>query len=321
MLAALPPRTTLVRLTTDADTAAACSRLLVLYAGKLVADGDPDRVFAELPPEVVQRTGQPLVWRVSAALASHGTGLAPTASIARFAAALQNGVASSRAPEFTTVPAVPRSPAAPEGFVLRARDVHFRYEDAALGFGFGAARRGEEADEALRGVSVALHAGECVAFMGSAGAGKTTLLHLLTGVLRPQSGSLEWSPGWNGMPSLVLQFPERQLFAPTVREDVAYGLRASGVRREEIASRVDAALEEVGLPPGEFALRVPFHLSGGEMRRVALAGALAQGRRALLLDEPTLELDAEGNRSGGEFSTGSAPAGWPVPWRRMRPIS
>jgi energy-coupling factor transport system ATP-binding protein len=113
-------------------------------------------------------------------------------------------------------------------------------------------------------------------------------------MLRPRSGALEWSAGWDGMPSLVLQFPERQLFAPTVREDVGYGLRAASGRREEIVSRVDSALEEVGLPPAEFASRVPFHLSGGEMRRVALAGALAQGRRALLLDEPTLGLDAEG---------------------------
>jgi energy-coupling factor transport system ATP-binding protein len=79
-----------------------------------------------------------------------------------------------------------------------------------------------------------------------------------------------------------------------VRDDVAYGLRESGIAAPEVAARVAAALEEVGLPPAEFLQRAPFHLSGGEMRRVALAGALAQGRPLLLLDEPTLGLDAEG---------------------------
>jgi len=126
------------------------------------------------------------------------------------------------------------------------------------------------------------------------GSGKSTLLHLLTGLLRPQRGTIERSNGAGPMPSLVFQFPERQLFAETVAEDVGYGLRESGVARAEVASRIEEALAEVGLPPAEFATRVPFHLSGGEMRRVALAGALAQRRQLLLLDEPTLGLDAEG---------------------------
>ena len=167
--------------------------------------------------------------------------------------------------------------------LLRARD---------LEFGYGLERT--TGALAVRGVSVEIRAGDRVGLLGASGSGKSTLLHLLTGLLRPQRGAIERSNGAGPMPSLVFQFPERQLFAETVAEDVGYGLRESGVARAEVASRVEEALAEVGLPPAEFATRVPFHLSGGEMRRVALAGALAQRRQLLLLDEPTLGLDAEG---------------------------
>jgi energy-coupling factor transport system ATP-binding protein len=92
----------------------------------------------------------------------------------------------------------------------------------------------------------------------------------------------------------VFQFPERQLFAERVRDDVAYGLKQSGVPGREIAVRVEAALDAVGLPAAQFAERVSFQLSGGEQRRVALACVLAQQRPVVLLDEPTLGLDHDG---------------------------
>jgi energy-coupling factor transport system ATP-binding protein len=161
-----------------------------------------------------------------------------------------------------------------------------------LEFGYGFERTPDRM--ALRGVSLEVRAGDRVGLLGASGSGKSTLLHVLTGLLEPQRGKVERDRSADWMPSLVFQFPERQLFAETVGEDVGYGLRESGVSRAEIAPRVEAALADVGLPPAEFAARVPFHLSGGEMRRVAVAGALAQCRPILLLDEPTLGLDAEG---------------------------
>lgn len=145
---------------------------------------------------------------------------------------------------------------------------------------------------ALLGVCLEVRRGDRVGLLGASGSGKSTLLLALAGLVKPARGRVEGHR--QSFPSLVFQFPERQLFAETVREDVAYGLAESGVARDTLAPRVRRALEEVGLPPDEFAERAPFHLSGGEMRRVALAGILAQERAVVLLDEPTLGLDAEG---------------------------
>ena len=163
--------------------------------------------------------------------------------------------------------------------MLTLRDVWFDY---------GTPRAGEGA---LREMSLAVAPGDRVGLVGASGSGKSTLLLVIAGLRRPQRGTVERGAQ---LPSLVFQFPERHLFGETVHEDVAYGLRQSGIQAGEIERRVHAALDEVGLPPAEFAARPPFHLSGGEMRRAALAGALAQERPILLLDEPTLGLDAEG---------------------------
>jgi energy-coupling factor transport system ATP-binding protein len=161
-----------------------------------------------------------------------------------------------------------------------------------VSFDYGAPRAGCAVGGALRNVSLHAAPGDRVGVMGASGSGKSTLLLVMAGLRRPRRGTVE--RGASALPSLVFQFPERHLFGETVHEDVAYGLRESGVARADVDRRVRAALEEVGLPPNEFAARAPFHLSGGEMRRAALAGALAQERSLLLLDEPTLGLDAEG---------------------------
>lgn len=168
-----------------------------------------------------------------------------------------------------------------ETILIELRDVQVRYE---LG--------SPEGRQALSGVSLAVRRGDRVGLMGPAGSGKTTLLHVLARLLPAGGGTLHTEE--KRLPSLVFQFPERQLFAESVRDDVAYGLRESGVPPAEVDSRVLEALEDVGLDPEVFAARSPFRLSAGEKRRVALAGALAQRRGLVLLDEPTLGLDVEG---------------------------
>ena len=154
---------------------------------------------------------------------------------------------------------------------------------------------GPQGIRALDEISLTVDDGECVGLMGASGSGKSTLLHVLCGLIKPTAGQIDVSESV-AMPSLVFQFPENQLFSETVADDVGYGLREGGLSSEQVLGRVNGALEEVGLPPQEFRGRVPFHLSGGERRRVALAGALAQQRQLLLLDEPTLALDVQGVR-------------------------
>ncbi len=158
---------------------------------------------------------------------------------------------------------------------------------------------------ALRGITVEIRPGEAMALIGPTGSGKSTLVQLFNGLLRPTEGTVRvagqdlWGPRADRRRArqrvgLVFQFPEYQLFEETVRRDVAYGPERLGLGEAEVAKRVDEALHAVGLDPSRFGDRSPFALSGGEMRRVALAGVLAMRPTVLALDEPTAGLDPRG---------------------------
>lgn len=160
---------------------------------------------------------------------------------------------------------------------------------------------------AVDGVTLRVHAGESVAIIGPTGSGKSTLIQHFNGLLRPTRGRVLvdgrdiWAPHADRRRArreigLLFQFPEYQLFDETVRSDVSYGPRNLGLSADEVAARADDALRAVGLDPGRFGDRSPFSLSGGEMRRVALAGVLAMRPRMLVLDEPTAGLDPRGRR-------------------------
>jgi energy-coupling factor transport system ATP-binding protein len=169
-------------------------------------------------------------------------------------------------------------------------------------------RRGTPLESAaLSGVSIEIAAGEVVAIIGPTGSGKSTLIQHFNGLLKPSGGTVRvngqdlWAPRADRRRArqqigLVFQFPEYQLFEETVRRDVAYGPRNLGLGEDAIDERVEAALVQVGLDPDAFGDRSPFTLSGGEMRRVALAGVLAMRPRALVLDEPTAGLDPKARR-------------------------
>jgi len=161
----------------------------------------------------------------------------------------------------------------------------------------------EEAREkltALRDVTFSVPAGGSLALLGASGAGKSTLLQVVKGLDEVESGAVlldGLAPGHSGyalarrQTGLVFQSAELQLFAASAREDVAFGPRRLGWDEARVAEAVDEALDLVGLPPALFAERHPYALSGGERRRLALAGVLAMKPRLLLLDEPFVSLD------------------------------
>lgn len=155
---------------------------------------------------------------------------------------------------------------------------------------------------ALKNITLDIEQGEYLAIIGQTGSGKSTLIQHLNGLLLPTTGEVyldgkQVSKDKKGLAAirrrigLLFQFPEQQLFEENVASDVAFGPRNLGLSEQEIAVRVDRALRLVGLDPAEVRDRSPFSLSGGQMRRVAMAGVLAMEPDVVILDEPAAGLD------------------------------
>ncbi len=157
---------------------------------------------------------------------------------------------------------------------------------------------------AVDGISVAFEKGEFVGIIGPTGSGKSTFIQHLNGLLKPSSGSvyIDGEDIWEHKDKLreyrfrvglVFQYPEYQLFEETIAKDVAFGPRNMGLDEAAILKRVHSACDFVGIPASYYE-RSPFELSGGEKRRVAIAGVLAMQPQVLILDEPTAGLDPSG---------------------------
>lgn len=160
---------------------------------------------------------------------------------------------------------------------------------------------------ALAGINLEIDDGECVGIIGRTGSGKSTLVQHLNGLLLPTSGSVlidgvdlankkSDRKKVRQKVGLVFQYPEYQLFEETVFDDIAFGPRNIGCREEEISRRVQDAMGIVNLDYAQFKSRSPFELSGGQMRRVAIAGIIAMRPKVLVLDEPTAGLDPRSRR-------------------------
>lgn len=160
---------------------------------------------------------------------------------------------------------------------------------------------------ALEDVSFQLEPGEFAAVIGHTGSGKSTLMQQLNGLLRPDSGKITVGEVCITDPStkmtevrrkvgLVFQYPEYQLFEETVAKDVAFGQKQVGMTGEELDRVVEESIRLTGLDYEEVKERSPFELSGGQKRRVAIAGVLAMKPEILILDEPTAGLDPSAHR-------------------------
>ncbi|MBW9151017.1 energy-coupling factor transporter ATPase [Clostridium estertheticum] len=159
--------------------------------------------------------------------------------------------------------------------------------------------------KAIDDVSIEIKQGEFVALIGHTGSGKSTLIQHINGLLKPTSGTILVDDiditkkkmkltNIRKKVGLVFQYPEYQLFEETIEKDISFGPRNLGLDNDEINRRVQRAMKIVGLDYEEYKDKSPFEISGGQKRRVAIAGVVAMEPKVLILDEPTAGLDPKG---------------------------
>lgn len=290
---------TQVHVTHFMEEALAADRVIVMLKGKVALSGTPEEVFSHA--EELRRMGleAPFAARLAERLRTRGVSVPWTCdarvlrgAILRTCAPAAPG-ATDAAGEKSTAPAPARPTAAPDAAVAVA-DVSYSYAGDVTAQGV---RR-----QALDGVSLSIPRGLRTAIVGQTGSGKSTLVRLMCALEVPDAGHVVV----DGVDTArkrdrrlvhqkigyVMQHPERQLFAQTVAQDVAYGPRNMGLPAPEVDRRVARALELVGL--SDLREASPFDLSGGQQRLCAIAGILAMHPQTLVLDEPTAGLDPHG---------------------------
>lgn len=266
---------TLVHVTHFMDEALAADRVVVMQHGHVALEGTPDEVFAAKNAQVIEALGLEMPFEARLAVALRQAGAAGGA------------IAAPGAPSDEKPAACAACAHTAEPLAILARDLGFSYGPDA---------------QALDGVSLEVPVRATTAIVGQTGSGKSTLLRLLCGLEAADAGSLTVC-GINAATKrgrrqvrravgYVMQHPERQLFAQTVAEDVAFGPRNQGLSAAEVEGRVAHALDLVGLADRRDAS--PFELSGGQQRLAAIAGVLAMEPELLVLDEPTAGLDPRG---------------------------
>lgn len=266
---------TLVHVTHFMDEALAADRVVVMQHGHVALEGTPDEVFAAKNAQVIEALGLEMPFEARLAVALRQAGAAGGA------------IAAPGAPSDEKPAACAACTPAAEPLAILARDLGFSYGPDA---------------QALDGVSLEVPVRATTAIVGQTGSGKSTLLRLLCGLEAADAGSLTVC-GINAATKrgrrqirravgYVMQHPERQLFAQTVAEDVAFGPRNQGLSAAEVERRVAHALDLVGLVDRRDTS--PFELSGGQQRLAAIAGVLAMEPELLVLDEPTAGLDPRG---------------------------
>lgn len=303
---------TVLLITHYMDEVVFADRVFVMNEGELVMQGTPRQVFARADELKALRLSVPLETELSGELRKLGWNM-PQAILSRdeFVSAFLTlpwkktpGAAKDvkeqallKAPNLAEPPKAPSSAEAQKASkppLLELADVSYTYS-AGTAYEM----------HALSHVELSVGEGEFIGLIGHTGSGKSTLIQHLNGLEKPTEGTVRYqgkdihaegfSKKWlRGQVGLVFQYPEYQLFESTVLRDVCFGPKNLGLSEEEVERRAKEALELVKIPQ-ELWESSPFDLSGGQKRRVAIAGVLAMQPRVLVLDEPTAGLDPRGH--------------------------
>ena len=322
---------TIVMITHFMEEAAEADRVAVFQAGRVAMLGTPDEILTRADELAQLNLDMPASCCLGRALRGRGVPVCAQVREADMVAEISRVYAEQDGADAAVCPLPPRSdtvagesvatdePDASDpvielshvsySYLLSARERRrWQKRSAVEGTSSKQALWGNDPSSpwALRDVSLTVCRGEFLGLAGHTGSGKSTLVQHLNGLIRPQEGSVR-ALGLNlsnkkdaaadkAKVGVVFQYPERQLFAETVAQDVAFGPHNLGLPQDEIARRVESSLARVGLDLATVGDKSPFELSGGQQRRVAFAGVLAMEPEVLVLDEPMAGLDPAARR-------------------------
>jgi energy-coupling factor transporter ATPase len=308
---------TVIHITQFPEEATIADRVMIMHQGKIVLDGSLLEVFRQEEKLSAMGLGIPFPMRIASALKQRKwSGLNQPLNMDVLADGIAQNIKTTKlGGGGTTADQGPRTTDKISSAVVGGRStvdvtqnpqIILNQVSHLYDHGLPTERK------ALDGISLRMDKGEFIGVIGPTGSGKSTLAQHLNGLLLPTSGEVlidgEGTKHKNTdlkkirqKVGLVFQFPEVQLFEETVYQDISFGPRNLKLPENEIANRVKLSMERVGLNFGQFAHRSPFQLSGGEQRKVAIAGILALQPEILVLDEPTSGLDGKSTRDVKTF--------------------